>query len=251
VTAQRIAEQEAMREYARTARCRMRWIRESLDDPSGDCGRCDNCTAARFDHQLDPSLLADAAQFLRRRPVVIEPRKRWPGIPFTGRIPIEQLPEAGRALSRLGDGGWGRVVLDCKHAEVGFTDDLVSALADLARIWAPEPRPQAVAYVPSLNPHRQFVPDLARRLAAQLGIPVVDWVSKTRTTEPQKLMENSSQQLRNVLGAFTAAIGVAAIPVFLVDDVVDSRWTMTVVTAALRSAGSGPVFPLALARTKG
>lgn len=35
----------------------------------------------------------------------------------------------------------------------------------------------------------------------------------------------------------------------LVDDVVDSGWTMTVLAALLQQAGSGPVFPLALAST--
>jgi ATP-dependent DNA helicase RecQ len=38
-------------------------------------------------------------------------------------------------------------------------------------------------------------------------------------------------------------------PVLLVDDIVDSRWTMTVVAALLRQAGCGPVYPLALADT--
>ena len=35
----------------------------------------------------------------------------------------------------------------------------------------------------------------------------------------------------------------------LVDDVVDSRWTITVIAALLRQAGSGPVYPVALAST--
>jgi ATP-dependent DNA helicase RecQ len=39
--------------------------------------------------------------------------------------------------------------------------------------------------------------------------------------------------------------------VLLVDDLVDSRWTMTEVGRLLRAAGSGPVFPLALASTLG
>jgi len=38
-------------------------------------------------------------------------------------------------------------------------------------------------------------------------------------------------------------------PVLLVDDVVDSGWTLTVVAALLRQAGSGPVWPVALATT--
>jgi ATP-dependent DNA helicase RecQ len=35
--------------------------------------------------------------------------------------------------------------------------------------------------------------------------------------------------------------------VLLVDDLVDSRWTLTVVAAAVLEAGSGPVSPFVLA----
>ncbi len=38
-------------------------------------------------------------------------------------------------------------------------------------------------------------------------------------------------------------------PVLLVDDMVDSRWTLTVAAWLLRSKGSGEVWPLALALT--
>ena len=54
--------------------------------------------------------------------------------------------------------------------------------------------------------------------------------------------------MRNVLGAFAVAGSVAASPVLLVDDVVESRWTLTAVGIMLREAGSGPVVPFALAR---
>jgi ATP-dependent DNA helicase RecQ len=35
----------------------------------------------------------------------------------------------------------------------------------------------------------------------------------------------------------------------LIDDMVDSKWTFTVVGALLRKAGSGPVLPVALCST--
>jgi ATP-dependent DNA helicase RecQ len=37
--------------------------------------------------------------------------------------------------------------------------------------------------------------------------------------------------------------------VLLVDDVVDSGWTLAIISALLLRAGSGAVFPLALAST--
>ena len=37
-------------------------------------------------------------------------------------------------------------------------------------------------------------------------------------------------------------------PILLVDDEIDTRWTMTIAGRLLRRAGSGPVLPLALAQ---
>jgi ATP-dependent DNA helicase RecQ len=65
-------------------------------------------------------------------------------------------------------------------------------------------------------------------------------------------MHNSEMQARNAAAAFRA-ISEAVLPgaVLLVDDVVDSRWTLTLCAARLRGAGSGHVFPFALAYAGG
>ena len=96
--------------------------------------------------------------------------------------------------------------------------------------------------MPSLR-HPELVADLARRLAAALGLPCEDVVVKVRDTEPQKTMENSAQQYRNVKDAFEVRLPVPDGPVLLVDDVVDSRWTITAIAWKLLDAGSGPVHP--------
>jgi ATP-dependent DNA helicase RecQ len=73
---------------------------------------------------------------------------------------------------------------------------------------------------------------------------------KVKDTEQQKLMQNTFHQARNAREAFAAVDEeVQAGPVLLVDDMVDSRWSLTVCGIALRDAGSGPVFPVALAQT--
>jgi ATP-dependent DNA helicase RecQ len=93
-----------------------------------------------------------------------------------------------------------------------------------------------------------LVSDFAKRLAEVLRLPFEPVVAKIRDTEPQKLMENSAQQLRNLLGAFSIEHDILNAPVLLVDDIVDSAWTLTTVGILLRMNGSGPVFPFALAR---
>jgi ATP-dependent DNA helicase RecQ len=115
--------------------------------------------------------------------------------------------------------------------------------------WRPE-----VAWVTCVPSHRHvdLVPSFARRLADALGLPFVEAVRKAAENQPQKETFNSAQQLRNVWRAFeTTGDGVAGGPVLLVDDTVDSRWTLTVIAAALREAGSGPVVPFALADARG
>jgi ATP-dependent DNA helicase RecQ len=96
----------------------------------------------------------------------------------------------------------------------------------------------------------QALADFAARLAVALGLPLVDAVKRVRPGEAQKTMENSPQQARNVAGAFAVG-GVRPGPVLLIDDMVDSRWTFSVIAALLRDAGGGPVYPVALANTSG
>ncbi len=75
----------------------------------------------------------------------------------------------------------------------------------------------------------------------------------TRPTPEQRTQSNSHYQLQNLRGAFAVDVPPQqhGRPVLLVDDVVDSRWTFAVVAALLLRAGSGPVFPLALAQRTG
>jgi len=116
------------------------------------------------------------------------------------------------------------------------------------RSWAPQPAPVWVTCIPSRN-HPNLVPDFARRLAVALNLPFHPVLEKADDRPPQKEMANSSQQARNVDGALRVQGQVPRGPVLLVDDMVDSRWTLTVAAYLLISNGSGPVYPLALAST--
>ena len=91
----------------------------------------------------------------------------------------------------------------------------------------------------------------ARRLATSLELPYKNVVEKVRDTEPQKTMQNSHQQYRNVLDSFKIRQPIPRGPVLLVDDIVDSRWTLTVIGGQLLSSGATLVYPLALADTCG
>jgi ATP-dependent DNA helicase RecQ len=118
----------------------------------------------------------------------------------------------------------------------------------MVRTWAPQPAPAWVTCIPSRR-HPNLVPDFAQRLAVALNLPFHRILEKTDDRPAQKEMENSSQQARNVDGSLKIQGNVPAGPVLLIDDMVDSRWTLTVAAYLLTSNGSGLVYPLALAST--
>ena len=166
---------------------------------------------------------------------------------LSGRIPAVLQAQSGKALCIWGDAGWGSLVRQGKYHDRHFADELVEACAVLVREWNPRPAPTWVTCIPSLR-HPDLVPDFARRLAAALGLPFDAALEKTDNRAEQKTMANSTQQARNIDGSLAMrAQAQRAGPVLLVDDMVDSRWTLTVAAWLLRSHGSAEVLPLALA----
>ena len=249
VTALRRAEQAQMLDYICTDGCRMQLLGPYLDDAiAKPCGICDNCSGESLAARFEPVTVQPAVEHIRRAGREIEPRKQ---LPDRQRIPEDQRLEPGRALSVWGDSGWGSLVRDGKQTQGQFDSQLVSAAADLLRNrWRPEPAPTWITFVPSRrNPG--LVADFAGRLATALGLPCESVVVKVRDTEPQKTMQNSFRQYHNVQNAFEVRGAVPSEPVSLVDDVVDSRWTLTAVGGMLLAAGSGPVSPFALADAAG
>jgi ATP-dependent DNA helicase RecQ len=247
-------EQERMLEYMKSQQCLMAFLATELDDPNPQkCGRCTVCVGTRLlPETVTNARVNQANLFLRRSNQILEPRKQWPPqalltYKFSGNIRTNLRAETGRALSLWGDAGWGELVKKGKYRDNHFDDELVQATFEMIQNWKPQPFPTWVTCVPSLN-RPELVPNFAKRLADKLGLPFKPVVRKIRHTQLQKNMSNSYQQAHNLDGAFIIESwqGMRG-NVFLIDDMVDSRWTFTVIAALLRNTGSGLVYPLALA----
>ena len=248
VTGWRRAEQAAMEEYLRIDSCRMQFLRRQLDDPTDTpCGVCDNCRLERFGRLPDTAVVDEARRALEHDHAEIEPRKQWPpgARDVKGKIPDDRRPEPGWALCHWGEIGHGPLVRQGREVDGRFADELIDALAALVRREV-EPAPQWLTWVPSAR-RPELVPDAARRLAAALGIPAVDLLEMTRPTEPQASMRNSVFQVDNVHGAYAVTSAPPPGPGLLVDDVVDSRWTMTVLADLLLANGAETITPVAFA----
>jgi len=253
ITNLRRQEQERMRAYMTTESCLMQFLAEELNDPdTAPCGKCENCTGDVVSKDYPADLVRAAEDFLGRLEIRIVPRKMWPAglanSEMKGRIaPADQSSE-GRALCRWGDPGLGELVRQGKRWGEHFDEELVRASARTIKDrWNPDPPPDWITCVLSRR-HPTLVPEFAGRLARALGIPFVDCIRKINDTEPQKTQANSFHQVQNLVGAFVVDAAMARPePVLLIDDMVDSRWTFAVLTFLLRRAGSGPVYPFALA----
>lgn len=252
LTALRRVEQQQMQDYVRLSSGHMEFLIRALDgDPSG----ISIPPLPLLPDAASPVLVQRAVSFLRRTSLPIEPRKMWPhgGLPkyqLKGRIPPEFQFQQGRALCIWGDAGWGDLVRRSKYADGHYSDDLVTACAALVREWAPAPAPAWVTCIPSRR-HQGLVPDLAQRLATALDLPFHFILEKTDDRPEQKSMANSTQQARNIDGSL-AMMPMKALPrgpLLLVDDMVDSRWTMTIAAWLLRANGCAEVYPFALALT--
>ena len=258
ITGLRRQEQEQMRSYMKYGGCLMEFLERALDDPEArPCGQCEGCRGAPlWPPTYDAYLANRAAIFLQRSYQTIPPRKLWPpgdALPsygFTGRIKTSQCAREGRVLCLWRDPGWGQLVASGRCDSRRFDDELVSACVEMIQHWNPEPGPCWACCTPSLV-HVDLVPDFAARLADALGLPFFPCIRKENANSPQKKMQNGFQQARNLDGVFGIDQSkVLEGPCLLVDDLVNSRWTLTVVAALLRRSGCESVFPLALAQNR-
>ncbi|WP_420174451.1 RecQ family ATP-dependent DNA helicase [Luteococcus sp. OSA5] len=251
-------EQQLMLDYQKGERCRMAFLTAALDDPqSHDCGRCDVCAGQWYDPTLPDAAMVAARTALDRPGVLLEPRGMWPtgmdrlGVPLKGKI--KNGPEPGRVIARLTDLGMGqrlRALLQQPDAPV--PDDVLKACIPVLREWDWAERPVAVAHVPSRT-RPELVASLASGLARLGRMTDLGALALADGGPTGEAGGNSAFRLAGIWGRIVVdehlsrqLAGVQG-PVLLVDDLVDSRWTMTVAAAALREAGASAVLPFALA----
>ncbi len=212
--------------------------------------------------------MAPVSRVLDRVGVPVAPRKAWPtgldrlGIALRGRIPPSEQVAEGRVVARMSDLGWAvplRELLardeDGRPMDAELTPAIAQRIIQVLAAWEWEERPAAVVSVPSLTRPRlvrQIAEGLAR-VGRMQDLGSLDLAPDARVLHGAR---NSAFRVAALADRFhvgeelaTQLAALAGAPVLLVDDEIDSRWTMTLAGRALRRAGSGPVLPLALAQT--
>ncbi|HPF80437.1 RecQ family ATP-dependent DNA helicase [Nostocoides australiense] len=259
VAAQRQAEQEQMLAYERGSECRMAFLQRALDDPSAaDCRRCDNCAGVWFPTDIPDRVIGAARERLDRVGVVIEPRAMWPtgmdrlGVPVKGKIaPAEQASE-GRALARLSDLGWGQRLRPLLQHDGPVPPEVLRGVVEVLKGWGWARRPVAVMSVPS-RARPQLVGSVAAGIAEIGRLTYLGELALVDGGPTGEAGGNSAFRLAGVWERLAIGADLAASirsldgPILLVDDYVNSRWTVTEAARALRVSGADEVLPLVLA----
>ena len=204
------------------------------------------------------------------------------GIDVSGKIGPDLAAEPGRALGRLTDLGWGPRLRTMLADDSGdgavpdgqaldgqapgrpasgrsspdgpVPDDLVAAVVKVLAAWNWDQRPAGVITLPSRT-RPQLIESLGRGIAGIGRMPYLGalaYTSAASMARPARQF-NSAQRLAalwreltvpDALGGEVAGVGG---PVLLVDDRVETGWTMTVAAKLVREAGAVAVLPLVLA----
>jgi ATP-dependent DNA helicase RecQ len=174
------------------------------------------------------------------------------GVPVKGKIAPEESLLPGRALARLSDLGWGQRLRELLRGDAPVAPELLRACVPVLAEWGWSERPVAVVAVPS-HTHPALVRSVAAGLAEIGRLPLLGSLELAHGGPTGDAGGNSAFRLagvweRLVVGPdLAAALEGADGPVLLVDDLVSSRWTLTVAGRALRQAGARGVLPFALA----
>ncbi|GAA1795621.1 RecQ family ATP-dependent DNA helicase [Leucobacter iarius] len=262
IAAARKAEQRSMLEYERGAVCRMELLQRDLDDPNAaQCGRCDVCAGAWYPSDVPSAAAEQASGRLALVGVPVEPRGQWPtgtdrrGLPVRGRIAVEERPEPGRTIARLTDLGWGgalREVFAAGAVDRPIDERLLSGALTALRDWPWQQRPVGVVAMPSLG-RPQLVSSTAAAIAERGRLPFLGTLGVDPSIPVTGPGGNSAFRLASVWNRFDVSpelaqtVAQAPGPLLLVDDLIDSRWTITVGARLLRAAGAPAVLPFALA----
>ena len=257
--AARRREQQAMLDYQTTGDCRMAFLRAQLDDPELDdgavCGRCDNCAGSEYGGQVDSCTLEAARERLGRPGVELSPRRQWPtGMARLGAGKYGELsgrisdgPAAGRAIGRLTDLGWGaRLRRLLSDPDGPVPPDVLNAAVAVLAAWPWQTRPTAVMGLDSQT-HPVLIASVVDGIA-ELGRLTNLGTLRYHPARRPVTAANSAYRVAALSDSWEGPdLGGVSGPVLLVDDVIETGWTLTMAARVLRQAGADDVLPFALA----
>lgn len=246
IEAQRRAEAEQMRALATHKGCYSKYIVNCLDDFSAeDCGKCGFCNPKyQISDTVSLEFKEKASHYINRLVLEITPRKMWAVSEQMPSSKIEFVNQEGICLCEYSEVGYGELVRRAIEGDTYFPPELLGKSAELLLPLIKDKEITHLAYVPSKRSDRvaEFASRLAKRCAIELICPL-----EAKDAPRQCEMENGAHKCENALNAFLVKTEHLPEKIILLDDTVDSKWTLTVCGYKLMEKGATEVYPFVLA----
>ena len=227
---QEITELEGLFE---TKECLNKKIIESLDDVTNiSCGKCKNCLKKEIiSSQIEDRFRIIAEQHIADSYIPLKPR--------------EKRMYDGMALSKYGDEPIGSLVSKSKYSNTPFPEAVYLKAVKLLTPMVKKYNLQTITFVPSLN--NKLVDDFSLNLSKRLGLRFTPLFSK-KSNVSQKSMTNYIWQKKNAQENYmiSGSVSIVGQQILLIDDIVDSGYTISSLGEKLIEAGARGVYPFAL-----
>jgi ATP-dependent DNA helicase RecQ len=244
----RIRKKERMQMYElfETKECYSKFIINCLDDRRElKCGKCSNCLGHDLiDRSVSNEERESVEQYINSKLLPIKPRIYWAKTKLTEFRKLKYPNKLGFCISKWGDAGYGEVIKRCKKEKIAYPEAIVQRAFEVLNAFVKRKNIKYVTFVPSLKSN--LIEMFAKELAKKLEISCEELLTKEKETR-QKGMQNSSHQCYNALISYSTVQNIPKEPIILVDDLIDSGWTLTVCGHKLRERGATAVIPFALA----
>lgn len=241
----RLGELENLRRFINYDGCYMKYIADELDAPDKKehCGMCTYCRKRVFvETNKDNPYLEDATQYKNKLHGVIQPRKRTA---YNKKIDEALQMQQGWTYTTDQYSPIGKRILMEKDTGK-FSSKTVTTMSHFLKDIIANHHIDTIVAVPSLRqPH--LVKQLAEQIADIHSIDYIDVVEKIKPGAYQHEMKNSMMQEQNISETVRVVQGerLKGRTVLLIDDTVNSRWTLTVIASQLLEYAD-KVYPFAL-----
>lgn len=255
ITKVRRSEVDEMHKLIETKECLSRFAVNLLDDTEAtNCGKCYNCTSQDILPNLSISdeSIAKSSKFLENNEQTeIKAKQKYYDLDSCKNVTLKFIMKPGICLSKYGKPHYGELVQKGKYPgegkKAGYSEELVIKSAEILSKLIKENEIKCITFVPSLR--STIVKDFAERLAQRTELTFLELLKKEQA-EQQKQMKNSFYQCCNAFKSFFA-VERSPMPkkVLLIDDMVDSGWTLCACGTKLMEKGCQEVYPFALANS--
>jgi ATP-dependent DNA helicase RecQ len=222
-----------LEELFETKECLNKKIIESLDDSTKiSCGKCKNCLKKEIvSSQIEDKFRLIAEQHIADSYIPLKPR--------------EKRMYDGMALSKYGDEPIGSLVSKSKYSNSPYPEAVYLKAIKLLTPIVKKYNLQTITFVPSLN--NKLVDDFSLNLSKRLGLRFTPLFSKKNNVS-QKSMSNYIWQKKNAQENYSinSSVSVLGQQILLIDDIVDSGYTLSSLGEKLIEAGAKGVYPFAL-----